>query len=160
MIPEEYVTSYLITNAVSAGLIVTAIIWPRVSRGLFVFLFLAASLFNAYTVLTNPEVYQDYKEMAVLDVYKEFIAGFFSQYTKATVLAIAVGQLCIAALLLWAQNLRRLGIIGGCIFFVAITPLGVGSAFPSTLLMAAGLVLMEYRLAKASVQQSSTQQET
>ncbi len=99
-------------------------------------------------------------EMAVLDVYKEFIAGFFIQHSKAIVLLIALGQLCTAALLLYKQNLRRLSVGGGCIIFEAIAPLGVGSAFQSTLLMVAGLVLMECRLTKVSVLQPSTQQDT
>ena len=148
MIPEEYIIPYVISNAVSVGLLAVAIVRPRLALGLFVFVFLGAGLFNSYTALTEPEVYWDYEGMAVSKVYREFIAGFFSQHTKAIVLLIALGQLCVAALLC-KQNLRRLGVIGGCIFFLAIIPLGVGSAFPCTLLMAAGLVLMEYRRSKA-----------
>ena len=159
MIPKQYIAPYLISNAVSVGLLVAAIVRPRLALGLFVFVFLAAGLFNTYTVLTEPEVYWDYEGMAVLKVYKEFIAGFFSQHTKAIVLLIALGQLCIAALL-GNQTLRRLGALGGCIFFVAIVPLGVGSAFPCTLLMAAGLVLMEYRRSKVLAPQSATPNET
>jgi hypothetical protein len=160
VILEQYIAPYLISNAVSVGLLVIAIIRPRLAPGLFVFLFLAAGLFNTYTALTEPEVYWDYEGMAVLELYKKFIAGFFSQHTKAIVLLIALGQLCIAALLFCGRNLRRLGVIGGCNFFVAIVPLGIGSAFPCTLLMAAGLVLMEYRLSKACVPQPPTPNKT
>jgi hypothetical protein len=159
VIPEQYIAPYLISNAVSVGLLVIAIIRPRLAPGFFVFLFLAAGLFNTYTALTEPEVYWDYEGMAVLELYKKFIAGFFSQHTKAIVLLIALGQLCIAALLC-KQDLRRLGVVGGCIFFLAIVPLGVGSAFPCTLLMAVSLVLMEYRLSKACLPQPPTPNET
>jgi len=47
------------------------------------------------------------------------------------------------------RALFLLGILGGIIFLVAISPLGVGSAFPSTLLMAVSLVLLYLRYKKA-----------
>jgi hypothetical protein len=45
-------------------------------------------------------------------------------------------------------KLFLLGIIGGIVFLVAIAPLGIGSAFPSTLLMAFCLVLLHIRYKK------------
>ncbi|MBC7339277.1 MAG: hypothetical protein H5U04_05385 [Firmicutes bacterium] len=50
----------------------------------------------------------------------------------------------------WAVDFYRrflwLGVAGGIVFLLAIAPLGVGSAFPSTLLMAVALYLMWRRL--------------
>lgn len=146
MIPPEYLGPYIGSNIVSAALLLSAFKWPRLTRVLFVLIFLAAGLFNMYTALTRPEEYLGYGEMAVLELYRHFIYGFFSEHTQAIVLVIASGQLCVSALLTGSGHLLRLGVAGGVIFLIAITPLGIGSAFPATLLMAAALIVMQRRL--------------
>jgi hypothetical protein len=154
MIPREFLGPYLGFNIVSAGLVFAAFKWPRLTRVLFVLIFVAAGLFNTYTALTQPEAYLDYGDMAVLDVYRRFIDGFFSEHTQAIVLAIALGQLSVGALLTGNVHLVRMGVAGGVIFFIAITPLGVGSAFPATLLMAVALIVMQWRLAQDEVKKT------
>ena len=147
MIPEGYIGPYIATNLIAAGLIVAAIKWPRRTRILFAFIFLLAGLVNAYTAITDPKDYLNYREFAVLDTYKEFIDGFFKKHTQPCVLAIALGQLITGILLLMKNDrLRGLGVIGGAIFFVAIIPLGIGSAFPCPLLSTVALNFMAYRL--------------
>jgi len=128
------------------GLLLLALRWPRLARALFVFVFLAASLFNSYTAFTEPEVYLNYASMAVLAIYRDFINGAFAAHTQLFVLAIAAGQLCVSALLTRSGSLFRLGVIGGFVFFVSIAPLGFGSAFPSTLLLAIALLVLHYNL--------------
>lgn len=118
------------------------------TRVVFVLIFLSAGLFNTYTALTEPQAYQTYAEWAVLAFYRNFINGFFSAHTQAIVVAIAVGQLTVAALLTRSGRLLTTGAIGGILFLMAISPLGVGSAFPATLLMAAALVVIQRRLAQ------------
>jgi len=148
MIGPEFIAPYTISNIVSVVLLVSAYRWPRISRILFVLIFLIAGLFNIYTAMTEPEAYLFYGDMAVLEPYRHFIHGFFSIHTQEIVLAIALGQLCVAALLSFKGKLFKLGIVGGVIFFIAITPLGIGSAFPATLLMAIALITMHYQLVK------------
>jgi hypothetical protein len=65
------------------------------------------------------------------------------------VLSIAVGQVAIAIAMLLTDRWFRIGCLGGIIFCVSIAPLGLGSAFPATLLMA----LAFYRLYKHENQQ-------
>ncbi|MDH3430393.1 MAG: hypothetical protein OEM60_02655 [Gammaproteobacteria bacterium] len=137
----EHLRPILITNGVAVGLILLALWWPRLTRALFAVIFFAASLFNAYTALTTPEAYLDYAGMAALDIYRDFINGPFRAHTQTLVYLIAAGQMFVGALLTQEGFLCRLGVVGGVVFFVAIAPLGVGSAFPSTLLMAAALLL-------------------
>ena len=146
MLPSEFLGPYLGSNIISAALVVAAVKWPRVTRVLFVIIFLAAGIFNAYTAITEPEAYLMYDDMAVLDVYRNFITGVFSSHTQVIVLAIAIGQLSIAALLCGDNRFLKMGVAGGVIFFVAIIPLGVGSAFPASLFMAIAIVLMWRRL--------------
>ena len=52
------------------------------------------------------------------------------------VLIIAVGQVFIAMSTFMKRRWFRVGCIGGISFCLAIAPLGMGAAFPSTLLMA------------------------
>ena len=144
--PPELLGPYLGSNIISAALVVTAVKWPRVTRVLFVIIFLAAGVFNAYTAITEPEAYLMYDDMAVLDVYRNFITGVFSSHAQVIVLAIALGQMSIAALLCGDNRFLKMSVVGGVVFFIAIIPLGVGSAFPSSLLMAIALVLMWRRL--------------
>jgi hypothetical protein len=139
--PPEYLRPILIINAVSVGLILLALKWPRLTRAVFAVIFFAASLFNFYTAFTNPAVYLDYAGMAALDLYRDFINGPFRAHTQTFVFLIAAGQMFVGALLTQKGFLSRLGVVGGVLFFVAIAPLGIGSAFPSTLLMAAALLI-------------------
>lgn len=148
LISSAYLAPFLVSNAVAAGLILLAIKWPRLAHGLLVFVFLAAGAFNIYTALTKPESYLDYVNWATLHIYLDFINGPFAAYTQVFVLAIAVGQLSVAALLTRSGRLFDLGTVGGIIFFVAIAPLGIGSAFPSTLLMAIALFFVHRRLSR------------
>jgi hypothetical protein len=146
MIQAEYITPYLVTLAVSLVLVFLAIKRHRLTRLLFILIFLLAGLFNIVTVLTAPETYHIYAEMALLAFYRDFIHGYFSQHTREIVVAIGLGQIVVAALLSGGGKLLNLGVVGGVIFFVAIAPLGVGSAFPATLILAVALILMQYRI--------------
>ena len=109
---------------------------PAAGRLLFVALFAWAAQVNLRTALTTPEVYLDYAALAGLDLYRSFIEGFFAAHITAIVGAIAVGQGAIAALLLFKGVPRTLGLAGALVFLLAIVPLGVGSGFPATLIMA------------------------
>jgi phosphate/sulfate permease len=84
-------------------------------------LFLAASLVNGWTALVQPGVYLTFS-------------------------AIAAGQLAVGICLGVGGRLLRWGVLGGVVFLVAIAPLGfTGSAFPSTVLMAYRLLLLQVR---------------
>jgi hypothetical protein len=152
MIPQEFLIPFLVTNIISAALVFSAIRWPRLTRVLFVLIFGAAGLFNIYTAVTEPQVYQTYKELAVLAFYRNFIDGFFSDHAQLIVLVIAAGQLCIGALLAGNGRVLSLGVLGGTIFLIAIAPLGLGSAFPATILMVGALIIMQRRLVRKQEQ--------
>ena len=144
-IPPHFLGPYIGSNVVAFALLVAAYRWPRVSRILFVVLFLGAGAFNIATAITDPEAYMVYADLALLDVYRDFIRGFFADRITVLVGAIAVCQLAIAGLLAGSGWLLKAGAAGGIIFFVAIAPLGVGSAFPSTLLLATALAVLARR---------------
>jgi len=106
-------------------------------------IFLAAGTFNIITVFRTPHVYVEaFGQFAVLPFYKNFIYGIFNEHIALFVTLIASGQILVSALLFMQKTLFKSGVIGGIIFLIAISPLGIGSAFPSTLLMASSLVIL------------------
>ncbi len=144
----EYLGPYIGSNVVAIGLLLVAVFWPKVARVLFIVVFTAAGLFNAYMALTQPEGYLNFGELAVLKVYRDFIYGIFSRYTRAFILAIAAGQLVVGGLLIGKRPLLTLGVTGGIVFFVGIAPLGIGSAFPFSLFAIAALAVMYWKLGR------------
>ena len=143
----EYIGPYLISNLVALGLVLTAWRWPRVTRYLFALIFLAASLANTVIVLKSPSSYvEGYGELAVLPIYKSFIYGFFSRYTIPIVLLIALGQVILFGLLSFKESLVFWGVLAASFFLFTITPLGLGSAFPCTLILTLALWIMLWKL--------------
>lgn len=118
--------------------------WKRPSWGrlLFFLLFGWAAWFNAVTALSSPGIYTGYAQYTFSAAYRAFISGYFAAHPAPFVLAIAVGQAGISIGMLAKGWLFRLGAAGGMVFLAAITPLGVGSAFPCTLIMGAGLWML------------------
>ncbi|HET9985916.1 MAG TPA: hypothetical protein VFQ38_20120 [Longimicrobiales bacterium] len=147
MIPREDAVPLAVSNGVAFALLGVAVRWPRVARRLFVLLFSGASIFNALTALRDPQIYvRAFGPLAVLEAYRAFISGPFSRHAQAIVLAIAAGQLAVAALLAAGGRYRRLGAVGAVVFLLAITPLGLGSAFPFPLIAIVAILVMDRRL--------------
>ncbi len=90
-------------------------------------------MINGYTGYNQPEAYVAYEKYAVLDFYEAFITGFFADNVQWIILLIAFGQLLIAGFFMASKDLVRYAVIGATIFFLAIAPLGYGSAFPASL---------------------------
>lgn len=138
---QEYLIPFLVSNVIALLLLLTAWRAPRWARWSFVIIFLAAGAFNAITAANTPEAYLTYAEMA-LPVYRNFILGWFAENAQLMVTLIAIGQVAVALLLSLHGTWFKLGIIGGIVFLLAIAPLGVGSAFPCSLLLAIALYLV------------------
>lgn len=119
-------------------LLVAAFRYPRIARAIFAALFAWACWLNWRTAMATPAAYLDYGDLAVLRLYRAFIREIFSVRVALIVGAMATCQGLIAAGLVIGRPLARPALLGAVVFLVAIAPLGVGSAFPSTLLLAAG----------------------
>lgn len=140
---QTYLIAYIISNVAALVLLYCASAWPRIGRLLFVLLFAWASWTNWGTALNNPEAYLDYAQLTFLDLYKQTIEGWFSEHTVAAVGIIATCQALIAVSMALKGWVFKVGALGAIVFLVAIAPLGVGAAFPATLLMALAMgVLM------------------
>jgi hypothetical protein len=137
-----YLTAYIVSNIIGILLLVLTLKQPRISRLIFFLLFVWASWRNWGMVLRQPQVYVDYADLAFLQIYRDFIRGWFSEHITNVVGLIATCQGLIGISMLLKGWLYKLAIICGATFLVAIFPLGVGSAFPTTVIMAAALLLL------------------
>lgn len=145
---QDVLIPYITTHVITFLLIFICYKWPKVGKIVWGIIFILAGIFNMYTGISNPEAYVEYGQNAV-GLYQKFIYGIFSSYTSLIVSLIALGQILVGVFLLFKQKPFLFGILGGIIFLVAISPLGLGSAFPSTLLMSISLILLYTRNKKA-----------
>ena len=145
---SDYWFPYVITHVITFILIVICYKWPKIGKVVWGIIFILAGIFNIFMVNKDPQAYLNYRENAV-EFYKFFIDGVFHSFTIFIVSLIGVGQILVGVFLLRKGKLFLFGILGGIIFLVAIAPLGIGSAFPSTLLMAFSLFLLYRRYQKA-----------
>lgn len=144
---KDYWIPYIITNIAAILLIIVCCKRPKTGKAAWGIIFILAGIFNIFTAVKNPQAYLGYRDHAV-EFYRFFIDGVFSSFTIFIVSLIGAGQILVGIFLFMKRKLFLLGILGGIVFLVAIAPLGVGSAFPSTLLMAISLVLLHIRYKK------------
>lgn len=138
----EWLYVHMLAIAFSIVMAVAAWKRPNVGRGLFAALFLWAGLFNAQTAIQRPAEYLGYATLTESPAYRAIIEGPFARHITTYVLLIAVGQLCIGVGMLLRGTLTRVACIGAIAFLLAIAPLGIGSGFPSTLIMAGGAAVL------------------
>jgi len=140
---QDFLIPYIISNLFSLFLIILCYKRPKAGSKIFGIIFIAAGIFNIYTASTKPKVYVEvYGSTALIPLYKDFIYGTFGSNPALFVNLIATGQLVAGFLLFAKKNLFKLGVSGGIIFLLSIAPLGFGSAFPSTILMAIALFIL------------------
>jgi len=131
---KEYLNLWLISNSIAIIILVSAFKKPKLTRLLFVLLFLWACWLNYNTAQKNPNDYLNYAALSPFDFYSDFINGWFKSYITSMVSFIAFGQGLIAIGMLLKGWIVRLACFGAIVFFIAIIPLGIGSGFPATLI--------------------------
>jgi len=129
---ENYLAPYIISQIVSIILLIVAWKNTRAARVLFALLFFWASGINMYNGIQNPDIYLDFRELAI-PLYRDFIDGWFSRNHHIAIPVIALGQFYIAIGMLLKGRWVKLACVGAIIFLMAIAPFKVGSAFPFSL---------------------------
>lgn len=137
--------TYMIANLAGFTLIILAITRPNTTRWVLSFIFTGAAAFNALTAAYSPEDYLGYADIAGLAVYEDFINGFFSRHIRAIVLSIAGAQMFVGMSITGKAAISNIALGGAAFFLLAIAPLGAGSAFPSTVLMAAACIILIFK---------------
>jgi hypothetical protein len=138
----EWLGPHLASLIVAALLALAALRRAELGRALYVGLFSWAAVTNFVAALRSPEVYLGYAALTESPTYRAIIEGPFARHVTSYVIAIAAGQAAIAAGLLSRGRSPRIAAALAIVFLVAIAPLGVGSGFPSTLIMAGGAVAL------------------
>jgi hypothetical protein len=139
---NTYLAMLLISNIVALILLLTALKKPGLSRLLFSLLFTWAGWINWHTALNTPGDYLDYADLSIFSFYRTFIHGWFKEHLFLIVGFIATCQFLIAIGMQSKGVVFKMAAIGAIIFLLAIAPLGVGSGFPCTIIMATAMYLL------------------
>lgn len=144
---ENEIYRYLLwcSNLISLLILLVAVKWPRVARLVFLILFAWAAWMNWTTVVEKPQVYLTYADLAWSNTYREFINGWFKEHMLLSVRFIAFCQGLIAVSMPAGGRIFKTGAAGAIVFLLAIIPLGMGSGFPATLLMATAVLIIVKR---------------
>lgn len=158
---ENEIYGYLLLVSIVVGIIILLVSarWPRAARVLFFVLFACASWANWQTSRQTPNVYLEYADLTWSTLYKQIINGWFSRHIQLSVGFIAICQALIAISMLLHKWLFRTGAIGAIIFLVAIIPFGLGSGFPTTLLMAIAMIIILRKHTDQYIWQSNNPQQ-
>ena len=137
--------TYLVANMVSLVVLIAAISRPVTARAMLSLIFIGAGLFNAVMGIREPALFMAYGAMTPLRVYEQFIYGAFRNNVTAIVLSISICQLIAGIFIAAGRSLMIAGLTAAITFLVAIAPLGAGSAFPSTLLLATAAMILLFK---------------
>jgi hypothetical protein len=136
-------TPLLVANAFAVAFLVLALFRPNVARMVTGGGFIVASLVNATLALRDPQIYVRGFGPYAVGVYKDLIYGILAQAPGRLILALAVWQFIVGAVILTnSTELVRLGCAAATIFLIGLSPLGLGCGFPSNLIFAAGVVVL------------------
>lgn len=141
----EFSTPYTITNIVAIASAIMAMRWQTSARILLAAIFIGAAIVNSYVAVTDPQIYVGYGELTTSQLYRSIILGPFSKHPQRHVLMIATCQLLIGVYTCYKGRMMKTAMLGGIAFLLAIAPLGMGSAFPSSLIMAMAFVILLLR---------------
>jgi hypothetical protein len=139
---DLYITLFVIANTIALLQLLLSIKRPGLARLSFFLLFAWASWTNWKTALQMPLVYLEYGDLTWSSWYRDFINGWFASHIRHAVGTIASCQALIALSMLLKGWIFRTGCVGAILFLLAIIPFGMGSGFPTTLIMAIAVALL------------------
>lgn len=131
---NDFLIPWAISNVVVIVILIAAIKRPKLARLLFVILFGWASWVNYTMAHENPLGYLDYAAITPFSIYRDFINGWFTEHVATMVTLISIGQGGMALGFLLKGTWVKIACFGAIVFFLAITPLGIGSGFPFPLI--------------------------
>jgi len=139
---QEYLIQWIGSNSIAILFLIAAFRRPKLARLLFVLLFAWASWINYITAHNTPEEYLNYALLTSFDLMRDFINGWFKDHITLMVTMISIGQGLIAIGMLLNGWWVKTACIGAIVFLLAITPLGIGSGFPCSIIAAVAIYII------------------
>lgn len=139
---QEYWIQWVGSNSIAILILIAAIRRPKLARLLFVLLFAWASWINYVTAHNSPEDYLNYALLTPFDSMRDFINGWFKENIILMVTMISIGQGLIAIGMLFKGWLVKIACLCAIIFLLAITPLGIGSGFPCSIIAVVAIYII------------------
>ena len=138
---QEYIIPYTISQVIS--LIILLLSWkkPNWARISLSVVFLYAGIYNLILGFNKPDEYLGFADLA-LPFYRDFILGWFSHNNHIMIPLVAIGQLTAGIGILLRTTLVKIACIGMIAFLLGIAPLMVGSAFPFSITVSLGVILI------------------
>jgi len=133
---------YMLSNAIALLLLVLAIKRPLISRAIISLIFLGAGCYNGILAIYYPARYLVYADLTASPLYETFIRGAFSRHITSYIMSIAVMQLITGILIGWKRGWMKAALGAAAFFLIAIAPLGAGSAFPCSALLAIACMIL------------------
>ena len=134
--------AYLISNAGALLVLFISIIFKRTGRVIMALLFLIAAIDNAWLAIHQPSVYSVYERLAALPVYEVLIHQVFLEHITTYMLILMLFQLAISLGLLWRGKWEKIALSAAIIYLLALAPLGAGSSFPCTVILALACMVL------------------
>lgn len=122
----------------------------RISLGI---LYIIASIINFYFSRTNPEIYREWANSALLPFYKQLMLNWSGTELVVILTVVALYQVTMGALILRSGQWLKTGLIMAIIFHFVITPWGYWS-LPNVVI--AFLPIYIYRSIKNTKEQPYT----
>ncbi|MFT3823107.1 MAG: hypothetical protein QM731_04270 [Chitinophagaceae bacterium] len=118
------------------------IVLPFAGRLLLSIFFIATACYTWNTVQGHPDLYNNYKQFAFFDWYRDGIVQPFIDHLPFSAKMFAILQLLTAIGLLLKNQVFKIACALALLILVAIAPLGIASFFPATLLPALGCFIL------------------
>ncbi|WPV64616.1 hypothetical protein [Chitinophaga sp. LS1] len=131
--------AFLVSNAGAILILLISIWYKRAGRIIIALLFLIAALVNAWQATFKPDVYNVYELIAALPVYEYLIAEVLLIHITLYIILLMIIQLVIGIGILYN---RKTALVAGIVYLLALAPLGAGSSFPCTVILAIAVILL------------------
>ncbi|MBD0849591.1 hypothetical protein [Maribacter arenosus] len=139
---REYFIQWMASNTIAILLLIASFRRPKLARLVFSLLFAWACWLNYTTAHHHPEDYLNYASMTPFVWVRDFINDWFKGHITGIITVISVGQGLIALGMLLQGWWVQVASVCAILFLLAIIPLGIGSGFPCSLILALAVYIM------------------
>lgn len=159
MFTNLFSPQFFVINGITLLVLITAFRKPELSRLWLALILASAAVVNGVLAFRAPQSYLAFANVAVFEWYADYITGPFRDNITLVVMTIAVLQLLTAFGMLHRGLPGKAAFTGAILFFLAIAPLGAGSAFPAPVFLGAACLVILLKWKKSGVKIAGTAQQ-